>query len=82
VSDRRQGCLLAGDRSTSSHERNLTGSDFGPPVSTVRCEKDRELLSRLHMSSGAGTSRRAGCDAEHERRGQSDDQVRPDPVAR
>jgi hypothetical protein len=73
VSNHRQGGLLAGDRPTSSHERNLGELGFRLSVHTVRCEQDRELLSRLHVSSDAGTSRRAGCDADQERRSQSDD---------
>ncbi|HTC59897.1 MAG TPA: hypothetical protein VK691_07210 [Solirubrobacteraceae bacterium] len=39
-----------------SYERNLTGSGFGVPVSTMRREKDRELLSRLHASPDTDTS--------------------------
>jgi hypothetical protein len=58
----------------------LRGSSFGLSVRIVRCEKDRELLSRLHASSDAGAGRRTGWDAGQERREQSDDQALPEPM--
>jgi hypothetical protein len=80
VSDRRQDGLLASDRPTSSHERDLRGSDFGVQVRTVHCEKDRKLLSRLHASSDTGTSRRANCSAEHKPSSHPRHQAAPEPL--
>ena len=72
-----QGGLLARDRPTGGQVRKQRGFGLGRPVRTVRAAKDRKLLGRRHVSSDAGSGRRAGRDAEQAGRGERDVKAAP-----